>query len=767
MPPDASGDTQCLPLELSSFLGRRTELRQVRALLRSRRLVTLTGVGGVGKTRLALRVAAELAEKRVGSVWFVELAPITEEQLVVEAVARTLGVREAPGSPLFASVVGHLRPYPALLVLDNCEHLIESAGRLASGLMQACPHLVILATSREPLRCDGEVLLPIPPLSLPPASASVADMHRSEAVQLFVDRAATAAGFILDDASAPDVTAVCQRLDGLPLALELAAGMLRAVSPHQLASRLGQSMQVLRAGSRTGPARHATLEATIDWSYRLLTPAERRVFERLGVFVGGASLEAAEAVCADDHLGGQAVLPTLAALVDKSLVVAESAASGTVRYRQLETLREYARARLVEQEDEASTLIRHGDFFLALARSATPGPHTEFRVSALEQLASEHDNLRAALHYLGGSRDERQLTLATALWFFWFVHGHYREGAAWLQRALEGCAHPSPVARSAALCALVEMIWPSGQVDRVVALSEESLKLARLANDAWHTAMSLQHLSIAAMLRGDPAAAVPLSEDCVAMARTTGDRWLVAVTLHVLGNAIERTGDAQAAEMQFQEVLRLGREANDDWLLAYPLANLTGLLVRRGELKGAHATARESLELAWRMGDRRLCALMLLNLAVLADRMRRSLRAARLLGAGEAQYERLGATPEAPPDGLDDLRAATSHGALALARAKGRALTLPAAVEEALVDGPSHGSGRRGGLTRREMEIAALVSQGLSNLQIAQRLSITEGTTQNHLSHILDRLGLTSRTQVAAWVLALRDQPLEPARVAR
>ena len=629
--------------------------------------------------------------------------------------------------------------------------------------MQACPHLVILATSREPLRCDGEALLPIPPLEPSPASASVADLHRSEAVQLFVDRAATAAGFILDDASAPDVTAVCQRLDGLPLALELAAGMLRAVSPHQLASRLDQSMQVLRAGSRTGPARHATLEATIDWSYRLLTPAERRVFERLGVFVGGASLEAAEAVCADDHLAAQAVLPTLAALVDKSLVVAESAASGTVRYRQLETLREYARARLVEQEDEASTLIRHGDFFLALARSATP-VHTRSSVSR-----------RSSSSRASTTTCARPCTISVAAATSASSASRRRCGFSGLYtditvRAPPGSngrsrgAHIHPlVARSAALCALVEMIWPSGQVDRVVALSEESLKLARLANDAWHTAMSLQHLSIAAMLRGDPAAAVPLSEDCVAMARTTGDRWLVAVTLHVLGNAIERTGDAQAAEMQFQEVLRLGREANDDWLLAYPLANLTGLLVRRGELKGAHATARESLELAWRMGDRRLCALMLLNLAVLADRMRRSLRAARLLGAGEAQFERLGATPEAPPDGLDDLRAATSHGALALARAKGRALTLPAAVEEALVDAPSHGSGRRGGLTRREMEIAALVSQGLSNLQIAQRLSITEGTTQNHLSHILDRLGLTSRTQVAAWVLALRDQPLEPA----
>ena len=265
------------------------------------------------------------------------------------------------------------------------------------------------------------------------------------------------------------------------------------------------------------------------------------------------------------------------------------------------------------------------------------------------------------------------------------------------------------------------------------------------------------------MLRGDNAAAVQLSDECVAIARTTGDRWLVAVTLHVLANAVERTGDAQAAEMQFQEGLRLGRAANDDWLLAYSLANLTGLLARRGESKRADAMARESLELAWRMGDRRLCALMLLHLAVLANRMRRVLRAARLLGAGEAQFERLGATPEAPPDRLDDLRAATSHGALALAREKGRALTLRAAVEEAPVDVPADRGGHRSTLTRRELEIAALVSQGLSNLQIAQRLFITEGTTQNHLSHILDRLGLTSRTQVAAWVLAVRDPPPEPA----
>jgi predicted ATPase/DNA-binding NarL/FixJ family response regulator len=732
------------------------ELRQLRALLRAHRLVTLTGVGGVGKTRLALHAAAELAPRSGGAVWFVELAPIADEQLVEQAVASTLGVREAPGSPLLASVVAHLRAEPGLLVLDNCEHLIDAAGRVAATLMQGCPELRVLATSREPLRCEGEAIQPLPPLSVPRRDSGATDVLRSEAVQLFVERAASSAGFVFDDDSASAVAAVCQRLDGVPLALELAASMLRATSPGMLASRLDQSLRVLRAGPRSGAARHESLEATIDWSYQLLTQPERRVFERLSVFAGGASLEAAEAVCAAPDLEPRDVLPTLAALVDKSLVVAETVANGSMRYRQLETLREYAAARLAEQGDEAATRDRHADFFRALARVGSPGGHITFHTSVVERLAAEHDNLRAALRYLSTLRDDRLLVLAADLGLFWFIRGHMREGAGWLDAALATAPNASPGVRARGLRSFCTMLWPLGEVDRVVGLVEEGMALARAANETWEASYLMMLQAIVTMLRGHNAGAVPVAHEAVTLARATGDEWLEAITLHILASAHELNGNAARAEALYADEIRIARRNDDEWILGYALGNLATLVAQR-DLHQAEAMSVEALRMLWRAGDVRIVANMLVWLAVMAARTRRMVRAARLLGAADAQHERLGASPEMPPDGLDDLRAATSSGELSAARERGRGLTLQAAIDEACGEGERdvvRATPRNARLTRRELEIAALVAQGLSNLQIAQRLVITEGTTQNHLSHILDKLGLTSRTQVAAWLLA-------------
>jgi non-specific serine/threonine protein kinase len=713
-------------------------------------------VGGVGKTRLAVRVAVGAAATFADRVWFVDLAPIADADVIIQTVAQTVGIREAAGSPILTSVITNLRAQKTLLVLDNCEHLVHAIGQLSWTLLQECPQLTILATSREALRCDGEVVSLIQPLNVTQSSTNMVDALRSEAVQLFVDRAASAE-YHFDDASVADAVAICQRLDGLPLALELAAGMLRAVGPGELALRLDQSLRVLTSGTRAGLARHASLHAAIDWSYQLLTQTERRIFERLAVFVGGASLEAAEAVCAADDTSAVDVLSTLAALVEKSLVVAERTSDGSVRYRQLVTLREYAHARLVEHHEHRPAQERHATYFAQLASATTPGVR-EFHTSLLERVAPDHDNLRAALAFLKESRDERQLTLASDLWFFWFVRGHYREGAAWLEDALNMNPSMAPSARMAAQCALANMILWSGELERVVALCEDSLRIARALGNQWYAGLALQDLSMAAMLRGDNAAAVPLSDESVAAARATGDRWLLVVTLHILANALERTGDMLGAEARYAEALQLGRDANDDWMSAYPLANLKTLVARQGQVEPAEAMAREALMLAWRIGDRRLCAAILLHLAAFAFNLRRPRRAARLLGASEAEYLRLDAFPEVPPDNVDEVRSALSLGDLAVARGKGRLLDLETAVRDVLADNPrERASGRmqrNGPLTPRELEIANLVAQGLSNLQIAERLVITEGTTQNHLSHILDKLGATSRLQVAAWVFA-------------
>ena len=568
-----------------------------------------------------------------------------DQHLVVQAVASALGVREAPGAPLLESIAAYLRAEPGLLVLDNCEHVIDAAGQVAVTLIQACPELTVLATSREPLRCEGEAIQSLPPLSVPRRVMAASDMLRSEAVQLFVERAAAWAGFVFDDASASDVAAVCQRLDGVPLALELAAGMLRATSPGELAARLDQSLRVLRAGSRSGPARHESLEATIDWSYQLLSEPQRRVFERLSVFADGASLEAAEAVCADADLDARDVLPVLATLVDKSLVVAETATNGGVRYRQLETLREYAAARLTEHGDEPAARDRHADFFCALAHSASPGRHTKFHTSFLERLAAEHDNLRSALRYLSSAPDERQLMLAADLGLFWFVHGHMREGASWLEAALEARPKAHPAVRARGLRSLGAMQWASGEVDRAVAAAEEGLALARAVDDTWEVSFLLVLQAITTMLRGDYAAAVPLVEESVALARAMGDGWLEATSLHILASAHDLNGNAPVAEPLYEDEIRIARLNDDEWILGHALGNLAIIVARRGDLQEAEAMSVEGLRMLWRMGDVRITANMLLWLASLAARRRRMVRAARLLGAADAQHERLRSQP--------------------------------------------------------------------------------------------------------------------------
>ncbi len=442
-----------LPAQPSALLGRESEVAATRALLEQEgaRIVTLTGPGGTGKTRLGLQVGAELVEAFTDGVWFVPLAAIADPALVIPAIAQPLGVREIPGEPLLTTLQEYLRNKHALLLLDNFEHLTAAAAAV-SALLAACPGVQVLVTSREPLRITGERELPVSPLALPdPRQArglSPGALLDYSAIRLFVERAqAVKPDFTLTEATAADVIAICRRLDGLPLAIELAAARVRILPPSQLLNRLDTRLKVLTGGNRDLPARQQTLRAAIEWSHELLDPGEQALFAHLAVFSGGCTFEAAEAVCGAAGALQLDVLDGLDSLTQKSLLRPEDGADGETRFTMLETIREYGLERL-DATGHAETVRRaHADYFVTLAEAAEPQLTGADQVDWLNRLGAEHDNFRSAMGWLEqGSEIETRLRIAAALWRFWWMRGHLAEGRGWLERALaeasQSAAHP-------------------------------------------------------------------------------------------------------------------------------------------------------------------------------------------------------------------------------------------------------------------------------------------------------------------------------------
>jgi len=437
-----------LPRRLTSFIGRESEIEEVRRLLGTTHLLTVVGIGGAGKTRLALQVADRMVDEFPHGVHLVELAQVTDPDLVMHAVASSLGVREDPDRPLIESLTGYLQARRLLLVLDNCEHLIDAVAGLATELLGAAPGVKLFCTSRESLAIAGEAAWRIPSLSVPDP-LRVFDrsaLESFEAVRLFVERAAEVApGFVLTEQNAPAVVQICRRLDGIPLAIELAASRVRVLTPDQIAARLDDRFRLLAGGSRTAMPRQQTLKAAMDWSYDLLTSNEAALLRRLSVFSRGCTLDAAEAVCAADDIGGYEVLDLLMRLVDKSLVVAEEE-EREIRYRLLETVRQYGRDKLVEAGEAPAVRHRHLDWFLALAERAGPKLHTADQLVWLRQLDADHDNIRGALEWALESADgEIPARMASSLWWFWTLRGHTSEGSEWLYKALARATEPGSI----------------------------------------------------------------------------------------------------------------------------------------------------------------------------------------------------------------------------------------------------------------------------------------------------------------------------------
>jgi predicted ATPase/DNA-binding SARP family transcriptional activator len=639
-PPSPGRQRHNLPCPLSSFVGREPQIAELKRLLAGpSRLVTATGVGGCGKTRLALQVAGELAEEFADGVWLVELAALADAALTPQAVAAALGVREDPGRPLRQTLLSFLKPRQLLLVLDNCEHLVDVCAELATALLQACPRLRILATSREELGVTGEILYGVPPLSLPPHNPQTSTQLQSEAVRLFLERAAAApAAFTLTDENAPWVAQICRELDGLPLAIELAAARVRVLPVEQIAARLDDRFGLLK-GSRSALPRHQTLRALIDWSYDLLSEPERALLRRLSVFRGGWTLEAAEAVCSDFRFGiwdlglasapsalqetysasycatvlaseqstdpsaiqnpkskiqNEEVLAGLTSLVERSLVLYEPR-DGAGRYRFLETVRQYSHERLLEAGEEASVRERHRDFFLQLAENAHEAVFTRPQPEWLDGLEREHDNLLAALEGCPDEELETALRLTSAMGWFWWNRGYWSEGRQWIEAVLARAqpAHRTP-ARAWALYGSARLASLQGDYMLSRDRLEESTALFRALGDRRGLVKVLLMQAHSADDEGDLPAARALWEESVALCRDLGDRLLLAGTLCDIALFLNSPDDARAARPFLEESLEIARQTGDRHTIAWALDRLA----RGVEMQGDRDTACDLWEQA-------------------------------------------------------------------------------------------------------------------------------------------------------------------------
>jgi predicted ATPase/DNA-binding CsgD family transcriptional regulator len=797
-----------LSAPVSSFVGREAELAEVLALVGGARLVTLTGAGGVGKTRLGLQVATGLADGGGDGIWFADLASLQDPDLVAVTVADVLGIRQEPGRPVADSLVEAVGGRSLLLVLDNCEHLIGACAKLADALLRGCPGLGLMATSREPLGIDGERVYRVPSLGVPSDGDDAEAIRASEAVRLLADRAAAQGVPLAWDGPAVEVAGrICRRLDGIPLAVELAAARLRVMSAAELEARLDERFTLLTSGSRAALPRQQTLRAMVDWSWELLTGAERTAMARLSVFAGGFGLAAAEAVAGGEDVPAGEVAGHLGSLVDKSLVQFGDSGSGPGRYRLLETVRQYSAERLDGQGPAAASTaqVAHRDYYLTLAEAAAPqliGPN---QAAWLNRLDSELGNLRAAIAFSQTQPDPAPgLRLAASLHVYWAARGHAAEGAGVLQALLDApAAQEAALPRARALAAAARLLGKTGGYAIAGEYCEEALAIARTASDDYLVAELLHGQAWVLASQGEPGTALPLIETGLNLARRLGELHLVGWLLSARAHATNVKGDHAGAARDAAESLRLFRRAGDKLQVGQMLGNLGYYELSAGELQAARRhlaesldifralghrdgivygtlnlglaeyladspdTARalfaESLDLARRMGMKGVTAYGLIGLALAGNADAGPDWPARLHGAADQAFADLGATAEPLEARLADLdrqrlRAAMAADAFDVEYAAGRNLD-PAQVLAALgrMDAAAGqvavaASGEAAPvLTPRERDVLKLVAQGLSNQAIAQRLVLSEHTVHRHLANILRKLGLSSRAAAAAW----------------
>jgi predicted ATPase/DNA-binding CsgD family transcriptional regulator len=833
-----------LPTEPNTFVGREQELDELRKLVFAGRMLTLTGPGGIGKTRLALHALALVESEFTDGARYAELAEVSSPDLVVVRVAAAVGVTEEKNRPLIDTLADALRSRSLVLALDNCEHLLETCARLCRRLLAAAPDLRIVATSREPLRVAGETVWPVPPLAVTVPAGKGPGSATPEAVRLFADRAAASApGFVLTPANVAKVAAICRSLDGIPLAIELAAARVRALSVDQIRMRMADRFGLLTTGDRAAPPRQQTLRAAIDWSHDLLTGQEQALLRRLSVFAGW-SLEMAEQVCADELVPAAAVLDTLAALVDKSLVAREPEVLGQARFRMLDTIREYTGEKLDAAGEADRVQRRFRDHVLSVAErnfsvgmALVPAPWQD-RVDVFRRYDVDAGNVWLVLgECLTAGDVESGLRLCTAVRPCMLVRGEYALGGEWLDaflarpeaaavgpriagQALIGRAQLSlpsdpagaeaPARAGLELCqAAGDAFWTAAGLnllseiavhtdrpDEAERLSRDAAQIARQAGDGWNAGWALGIRAAVAGVRGNIAQAAELAGASIEVMSAIDHRWGVARAQLGLGDLARLRGDFGGASQMYTGALGYLREIGARPEIARCLTGLGRVALDRGDTARARGYLTDSLRVSRDIGSRIGIARGLESCAALADREGDAERAVMLAAAASALRAAAG-LPRMSGARADGYRAAAEGrrpgagaGAGARAWAEGLKLSPEAAVELA-IGGPvnsaghtlansagtsragtsrtvtGHGPGaasvpaartpaQAGAPTPRELEIARLIADGLSNKAIAERLVISPATVARHVANIMLKLGFRSRAQIAAWITGLR-----------
>lgn len=765
----APDSTTSLPPEVTEFVGRRHDRAEVKRLLSESRLVTVTGFGGVGKTRLALRVASELSRVYPNGVWFVALGDLPSPELIAEATANVLGVRReaSPFEP--HHLVEYLRSRELLLVFDNCEHLIEECASLTDSLLRACPKVHVLATSREALRVQGEAIWSLAPLSVPDVTSGAAlqSAYDFEAVRLFVTRASHALpGFTLSDDNRREVVEICQEVEGIPLGVELAAVGLRTMSPPELLEGLREHWALLGSGTRGGPERHRTMSACLEWSAALCSSEERNLWAHLSVFAGGVDLEAIHYIAERVMSSPSSVqVPRLVqSLVDKS-IMSRDVRDRRTRYRMLDILRQYGLGRLSETGDLTTTRRAHREWCVDLLASAESEWMTPRQIDWIGRLRREEANLRLALEFCCTEEGEGQagLELASRLQRVAALFGWHGECMRWLERLLPLVPEPS-MSRLRGLRAACWLAALQGDNDATAAL----LVAARQLAAELHVPSGLVVEDVAGLhdlIAGDVKSAIEHLDAAQRIYAKEGDLRHLAETLNVLGMAYGHAGDLERALQSLEESLSICKRTGESWNRSFTLWRLGILRQARGETLLAAKLVKESLELHSRMGQRLGVALCLEALGWLAAE-RDPERAVTLLGAARALWSTMGdpivqlpaVQPAPPADQEAELRSRLGESEFADAFADGQSMRWEAMIAYAMEQkGPagrdvSPPSTEWSGLTKRERQVARLVAEGHSNQEIASQLVISRRTAETHVENILTKLGFTSRTQVAAWV---------------
>jgi predicted ATPase/DNA-binding CsgD family transcriptional regulator len=766
-----------LPVEPTSFVGRRHELHEVKRLLTTTRLLTLTGGGGMGKTRLAVSAAAEVARGFPDGVWFAPLAPIQDPLLVPQAIFVALGAQDRSSDWSLLTLTDLLAGKRLLLVIDNCEHLLDACAVLTSTLLRTCPEVHLLATSRQALGVVGEVRMLVPPMSLPRdgEEASAETLANSEAVRLLSERgAAVVPGFAIDDQNAEAVLQLCRRLDGNPLALELAAVRLGALSLDQLNQGLAGSLSALGSGNRGADARQQTLEATIAWSYGLLDEAEQRLWARLSMFAGGFDAAAALDVCADDLVPQERMVELLGGLVEKSIARRELTSGNAPRYWLLETIRQFGRERLRAAGEEVRTQERHLAWIRGLARAA--GAFDDRQAEMFTRMDAERDNLWAALEFClrepGAALHGAEL--AQHLLAYWSSRGQFGD----LRRMLTSLALLTPedsASRAHYVRAAAVMANSQNDVDARESLARESLRVATASNDSDAIALSLAWLAIPLAMAGNLTEAVELAESSLALALTLASWPTQAVATAALCNILPMAGQSERAIELGDEGVGISQQRGELWARGYMLGAISQVHWRMGERQLAEAEARAGAATKHAIDDRSGLQLLLQNLAWMAAEGGAHQRAAIILGS--AEHLRQASRIEVPAAQSQQHNRSIALALEGLgqrpydeAYQRGLAMTVDDGVAYAVEDrvpSPSTSGGKvEAGirLTKREMEIARLIAQEMTSREIAAKLFISERTVEAHVTNMLNKLGLNSRIELARWLASAGGtEPITPA----